>query len=499
MSIPKDRPALRKPLPDRNPNHRNGHNRMTDDRTQQIPPQTDTDLPPGWAWTTLFEVGRVVTGTTPSKKDPKNYGDYIPFVKPPELLHQTITEAEDNLSQIGAESARVLPVNSVLVSCIGNLGKTGINTVPVAFNQQINAVICHDHVEPKYVFYYCQTSDTKDWMEDNSSATTVTIINKSNFQRLPIPLAPSSEQRRIVEAIETQFTRLDAAVAGLERLRTNLNRYRQSVLKAACEGRLVPTEAALAQADGRSYEDGTTLLARILTGRRQAWAAENPKKKYKEPSAPDVDGLPDPPDGWVWASLEQLSWDSGYGTSQKCDYDAPGPPVLRIPNIVNGRINLDDLKFATKPAELNDDRKLQLGDLVLIRTNGSRNLIGKCAVVRDELQQDLYFASYLIRYRLVGSSSFYAWIASIWDSFLIREWLENEAATSAGQYNLSVRTLNRLPIPLPPLAEQQRIVEEVERRLSVVEQHERVIVASLRRAARLRQAILKRAFSGRLV
>ena len=115
---------------------------------------------------------------------------------------------------------------------------------------------------------------------------------------MSIPLPPLPEQRRIVAEIEKQFTRLDAGVAALKRVQANLKRYRASVLKAACEGRLAPQDPADEPAD--------RLLARILAERRAKWEAEHPGKKYVEPAAPVTDGLPELPVGWCWASVEQI-------------------------------------------------------------------------------------------------------------------------------------------------------------------------------------------------
>jgi len=135
-------------------------------------------------------------------------------------------------------------------------------------------------------------------------------------------LAPRPEQDRIVAEIEKQFTRLDAATAALKRVQANLKRYRASVLKAACEGRLVPTEAELARKEGRAYEPADKLLQRILRERRARWEADTLakmqasgkppkddhwKQKYKEPSAPDTTNLPLLPEGWCWASIEELA------------------------------------------------------------------------------------------------------------------------------------------------------------------------------------------------
>ena len=310
-------------------------------------------------------------------------------------------------------------------------------------------------------------------------------------------LAPLPEQHRIVAKIEEQFTRLDAGVAALKRAQANLKRYKAAVLKAACEGRLV--------AQDPSDEPASELLKRILAERRAKWAADlrakgkDPQKaKYEEPQVPDIDALPGLPTGWCWANLAQLSWDAGYGTSQKCDYEASGPPVLRIPNIANGGFDLNDLKYATKPDELNDAGALALNDLLIIRTNGSKDLIGRCGLVRQPFGQQYFFASYMIRYRIVGTSELAGWLATIWDAMHIRRQIEVMAATSAGQYNVSVASLNKLTTPLPPLAEQRRIVAEVERRLSVVQELDATLTANLARAERLRQSILKRAFEGKL-
>jgi type I restriction enzyme S subunit len=119
--------------------------------------------------------------------------------------------------------------------------------------------------------------------------------------------------------------------------------------------------------------------------------------------------------------------------------------------------------------------------------------------MQTSFEQSYFYASYLIRYRLIGLPSLWDWLATVWDATTIRTQLEGMAATSAGQYNVSVSGLNRLLVPLPPEPEQIRVVAEVERRLSVVQELEATVEANLMRAERLRQAILKRAFEGRLV
>lgn len=300
-------------------------------------------------------------------------------------------------------------------------------------------------------------------------------ISQRIVRAFPIPLAPFPEQKRIVNAIETYFSQLDAGVAALKSLQAKLRRYRAAVLKAACEGTLLPPEEVQAIRESPDYEPADRLLQRLLTERRKRWEegqfakGKNPAKlRYKEPQPPDTENLPPLPAGWVWATLNQLSWDAGYGTSQKCGYEASGPPVLRIPNIVQGRIDLGDLKYATKADELRISRMVLPGDLLIVRTNGSRDLIGRSALARSSLSRPHFFASYLIRFRITDPPRLAAWLASVWDAPNIRAELTNLASTTAGQYNLNITRLNTVPVPLPPREEQSQIIAQVERLLSLV-------------------------------
>jgi type I restriction enzyme S subunit len=316
----------------------------------------------------------------------------------------------------------------------------------------------------------------------------------------PFPLAPLPEQHRIVAEIETQFTRLDASVAALKRAQANLKRYRASVLKAACEGKLVPTEAELARQEGRDYQPASVLLERILKERRARWEAQEKRRgQYKEPAPQDAPGLPGLPEGWVWATVEQVMARSEYGTSVKCTYEATGLPVLRIPNIVAGEIDVSDLKHATVALDVGAEEALQIGDILMCRTNGSVSLIGKTAVVRLQLDTPHVFASYLLRFRLAERDTLPLWLHIYQSSRHGRAFIESHAASSAGQHNVSLTLIHGMPFPVPPLAEQQRIVAEVERHLSVIQAAENIVAANLKRSERLRQSILKQAFSGKLV
>ena len=322
-------------------------------------------------------------------------------------------------------------------------------------------------------------------------------------------LPPLTEQRRIVEIIDELFSGLDAAVAGLKRIQSKLKRYRASVLQAAVEGRLT----AEWREQNLPSESGAELLERLLKERRAKWEENqlkkydeqgktpprNWKEKYQEPVKPDTTGLPELPEGWVWASLHQLSWDSSYGTSEKCSYDTAGLAVIRIPNIKNGNLCLKDVKHASDKLHIPANDLVASGDVLIIRTNGSKSLIGKMAIITENPTRPLYYASYLIRFRVVDIQQLPSWIGRIWDIRSIRNWIEDRAATSAGQHNISMSTLNALPIPLPTLKEQTQAISVIESRLEIADDLDEIIDSALKRASILRQSILKRAFEGRLV
>jgi len=187
-------------------------------------------LPNSWQHGQLGHFFETVTGSTPPKREKQYYGADIPFVKPPELLDDFITETSDNLSNQGASVARVLPPNSVLVSCIGNLGKVGLNIVPVAFNQQINAIVPSENAIPEFMFYQVLSPDFIDQLHVLASGTTVPIVNKSKFNSINIVLPPIPEQKRIVAILDEVFAGISQAVTNAEKNLANARELFESYL-----------------------------------------------------------------------------------------------------------------------------------------------------------------------------------------------------------------------------------------------------------------------------
>lgn len=187
-----------------------------------------------------------MTGTTPSKGDAFNYGNDFPFYKPTDLDNGINTNiAGDNLSAEGFEKARQLPINSVLVTCIGaTIGKTGLIRRSGSCNQQINAIIPHSFVEPEYLYYCCVSGYGQDAIISNASATTLPILNKSKFSELLFPLPPIAEQKRILGAIHNCLE----IIEGIDEKRIELHKLIQAaktkMLDLAIHGKLVPQSPA---------------------------------------------------------------------------------------------------------------------------------------------------------------------------------------------------------------------------------------------------------------
>ena len=160
-------------------------------------------------------------------------------------------------------------------------------------------------------------------------------------------------------------------------------------------------------------------------------------------------------------------------------------------------VNLEDIRWVDSKENLTDFQ-IHPGDLLFTRYNGNPAFVGVCGVVPDGTRDTLH-PDKLIRVTLVQSDTMPAFVQVVANVGISREFLNQRVRTTAGQSGISGTDLKAIPIPLPPLAEQRRIVAEVERRLSVVQQAEATVEASLTRAERLRQSILKQAFSGKLV
>ena len=174
-------------------------------------------LPNSWCWTTLGDVCELVTGSTPSKLHPEYYGGDFPFYKPTDLdAGRHVNIPSEFLTDEGKNVSRIIPVGSTAICCIGSIGKCGYIEKEGTTNQQINTAVPSKSLSPLYLYYFCNSSYFIDELSADSSAITISIVNKSKLSKMLISLPPYNEQLRIVAKIEELFAVLDEMQKSIE-------------------------------------------------------------------------------------------------------------------------------------------------------------------------------------------------------------------------------------------------------------------------------------------
>ncbi|WP_406122463.1 restriction endonuclease subunit S [Streptomyces sp. NBC_00989] len=306
-------------------------------------------------------------------------------------------------------------------------------------------------------------------------------LSQEALRRMPVALPPFTEQRRIVDALEEQLSRLDAAMGSVSKMRARCNSLASTL----------SDRAVLGQLDSATPSVCNVSLEQIRSATRRLGG-----KRWKSTDAIQLPGMVIP-EGWMLASLGDLAWGYGYGTSTKCEYGGVGDPVLRIPNIQDGEIDTGDVKRALDGALDLSGYHVRRGEILFVRTNGSPALIGRVGVVERDM--DYAFASYLIRFKLNSEFVDPRWVAMVTQSRTWRRHIQRVAASSAGQYNLNSKLLAELPIPLPVLSVQRQLLEQVSSELSWVRRLSSVSDTVLQRSRGLRMRLLQKAFQGGLV
>jgi type I restriction enzyme, S subunit len=450
-----------------------------------------SNIPSHWRLCKLGDVIRLRNGFAFKSSDYSDDG--IPLIRISDIGDGKVTtEAAVRIPREKAKLEFKIDPGDLLIAMSGaTTGKTGVyeGRETVLQNQRIGnfKILDDDVVDKKYRNYY--VASLRKEIERAAYGGAQPNISAKDIESFTFPLAPLSEQKGIVAEIEKQFSRLDEAVANLKRVKANLKRYKTAVLKAAVEGKLTE-DWRKAHPD---VEPASELLKRILVERRAKW---NGKGKYKEPAAPDATNLPRVPEKWTWTSLDQLLCVLRNGISIKPDAES-GLRILQISALRPLAVNLEDIRFLSANTEEFADYVLNPGDLLFTRYNGNPSLVGVCAGV-PHIKEKTVHPDKLIRGVLASTLSLPMFVAIMANVGVSRDYLARRVRTTAGQSGISGGDLRTMPIPVAPLAEQEWLVAEVERRLSMIEQLNTVTGTNLRRAERLRQAVLAMAFSGRL-
>ncbi|EHJ4140828.1 restriction endonuclease subunit S [Escherichia fergusonii] len=397
-------------------------------------------LPEGWVECELSELGNIVTGKTPSTKEPSNFGGNIPFIKPGDLdLGGYIMNTADTLTEKGLSLVPTLPANSVVVTCIGNLGKVGITVKKSASNQQINALIPSEKLNVKFVYYQILT--LKPWLESQSAATTIAIVNKSKFSQAPFKFPPLAEQKIIAEKLDTLLAQVDSTKTRLEQIPQILKRFRQAVLAAVVNGKL----------------------------------SKNTKQ-------------------WEIYLLKNLCTSISDGDHQAPPKSETGIPFLVISDVNKGVIDFDNvsrwvpesyyqsLKEIRKPCQYDILYTVtgSYGMPVIVNNNKPFCFQRHIAIIKPNrnLIDHRFLAFYLESPQIFKHAS--------------------DVATGTAQKTVSLSSLRNFEISVPPLKEQHEIVRRVEQLFAYADTIEKQVNNALARVNNLTQSILAKAFRGEL-
>mgnify|MGYP001199935374 CR=1 FL=1 len=457
------------------------------------------NLPRGWDYECLGQLGVWSGGGTPSKANDAYWTNgTIPWVSPKDMKSERIRSSEDLITEEATQRtpAKPVPPGSVLmVTRSGILAHTfpvAVTERVVAINQDLKSLTPYEGIDANFVAWCLRYRSSAILAECGKHGTTVASIEMDRLRKLRVPVAPAKEQRRIVEKIESLFAELDKGEESLRQVQTLLARYRQSVLKAAVTGEL--TADWRARHAGK-LEHGRDLLARILKARRENWQGRG---KYKEPVEPDTANLLELPDGWVWASLSQITWIKGGITVDK-KRNPTNPitlPYLRVANVQNGYLDLSHVREITVEAEKAEECLLKPGD-ILLNEGGDRDKLGRGWVWSGEIERCIH-QNHVFRARPVLaelSSKFVSFYANAFG----QPFFMQKGKQSVNLASISLTAISGLPIPLPPVEEQREIVELLEDKLGEIGQLEKACEHELSRSSALRRSVLRHAFAGKLV
>jgi type I restriction enzyme S subunit len=344
----------------------------------------------------------------------------------------------------------------------------------------------------------------------NTPSTTVKHLSSKTVAEVDLPLPPAAEQTRIVDKLEELLSDLDTGVAELKAAQKKLAQYRQSLLKAAVEGRL--TEAWRAQ-HGEPEESGAQLLARILRERRTRWKAKQLARfetqgkvppqgwqdKYPEPVAPDTTGLQELPRSWVWASLDMLGEiASGVAKGTKRDERTAvrEVPYLRVANVQRGYLDLTEVKTILATERDIEELTLQAGD-VLFNEGGDRDKLGRGWVWRNEVETCIH-QNHVFRMR-PNLHELKPELISHHGNTFGKLWFQTAGKQTTNLASINMGMLREFPVPLAPVAEQAEILSQLELQLVAVVEQDGWTEHALRQATAQRKNILQAAFSGQLV
>jgi type I restriction enzyme S subunit len=465
------------------------------------------ELPEGWVWTRLGDIAEKIVDGSHNPPPKQDFG--IPMLSAQNILNNKIIFSEYRyitLEDYKKEIIRTpIEAGDVLLTIVGTIGRSAVVKVNIPqFAVQRSVALIKTKITPEYLSLLFQSPFHSSNFLKIAKGTAQKGVYLNQLEVLPIPLPPLMEQHRIVTKTEELFTKLDAGISKLKKTQAQLKRYRQSVLKAAFEGKLVSQDP--------KDEAAEKLLDSILFEHRTKWEADlrtkgkDPKKvKYVEPQAPNFEGLPHLPESWKWVSV---SWEAILAYNDGAFKRGPFGSALTKSIFVESGYKVyeqycpinDDCSFGRyyiTPEKFDELKTFEVraGDY-LVSCSGVT--LGRITRVPQEFEKGIINQA-LLRVRINDRIISHLYFLYLFRSPFFQKLLFDNSTGTAIPNVKGVKELKAIPIPLPPFAEQRRIVAELERRLSVADEVARTVEHSLAQAERLRQSILKKAFEGRLV
>ncbi|MGL5141237.1 MAG: hypothetical protein ACRC69_07555, partial [Acinetobacter baumannii] len=353
----------------------------------------------------------------------------------------------------------------------------------------------------------------EDWLSQQGTGTTFKAINSEVIRNLTVNLAPTNEQIKIVEKIEELFSELDNGIEELKTAQKKLELYRQSLLKSAVEGELskewreIKTDVS---------ETGEQLLARILKERRERWEQDklkefaekgkNPpkdwKEKYPEPVQPDIENLPQLPEGWIWASLDMLLENIKAGKSFRCEERPPKEDeigVVKVSAVSWGEYNELESKTCIDATKINPDYYIKENDFLMSRAN-TIQLVGACVISRDVTLTNMLSDKILRLDFILDSLIFKNWFLHIMRSKIGRQQIEESATgNQESMKNISQDSIKKISVPLPPTDEIKFLIKELSEKFNAIKETSNLLAMNFDNLVQQRKNILKDAFTGKLV
>jgi len=459
-------------------------------------------LPNGWCWTTVEALGGVSGGLTKNAKR-SGYPIELPYLRVANVYSNALDL--DDVQKIGlreSEKQKALLKRGDLLVVEGNgsieqIGRVALwdgSIEPCVHQNHIIKVRLSPSVAPEWVLFWLLSPRGRDNIVRVASSTSgLYTLSLGKVSRMAVPLAPAAEQRRVVGALETELTRLDAAASGLSRVRILLERYRTAVLKSAVAGRLVPTEAELARQEGREYEPASELAARTARPPRPSRFRSRSKDVVEGHSALAVGNPGSPlPEGWAWVDLLDIAQlESGHTPSRRHpEWWGGEVPWIGIKDARahHGGVIRETIQHTNEQGLANSAaRLLPAGTVCLSRTAS----VGYVIVMGRPMATSQDFVNWICTEAIQPKWLQYVLMAD--REALLRF---GKGTTHTTIYFPEVLSLH---VALPPLAEQRRIVAEVDRQMSTADAMEASLGVQKEHIKQLRRGILSWAFEGRLV